>query len=359
MQIEGLNVLSCFDGLSGGQLALVKAGIKVNTYYASEIDKYAIAVARYNFPDTCHLGDVRKIDTSELPKIDLMLAGSPCTDLSFAGKQKGLVEGEQSSLFFDWWDLVQELKPKYIFLENVRMRQEYKDKISETLGFEPVAINSALVSAQSRYRLYWFGIRDGDTYKAMPIEQPKDQGIVLRHILETDRSDGGTETHGTPKQIGTAVDVNGHDILKRVYSPDGKSPTINTMGGGNREPKIICGAYRGRSVDENGKGVAWKDTKPKQMLELRKDGKSNSVTSVQKDNVLTKDATYWRKLSPLECERLQTVPDGYTEFGMFHRKYPDISMSNEIKPVSNTQRYKMLGNGWTIDVIAHIMEGLR
>ena len=335
MQIEGLNVLSCFDGLSGGQLALVKAGIKVNTYYASEIDKYAIAVARYNFPDTCHLGDVRKIDISRLPQIDLMLAGSPCTDLSFAGKQKGLVEGEQSSLFFDWWDLVQELKPKYIFLENVRMRQEYKDKISETLGFEPVAINSALVSAQSRYRLYWFGIRDGDTYKAMPIEQPKDQGIVLRHILET-QSDNGTETHGTPKQVGTAVDVNGHDILKRVYSPDGKSPTINTMGGGNREPKIICGVY--------GKGVAWKDTKPEQMLDLRKDGKSNSV--------------YWRKLSPLECERLQTVPDGYTEFGMFHRKYPDISMSNEIKPVSNTQRYKMLGNGWTIDVIAHILEGL-
>jgi len=335
MQIEGLNVLSCFDGLSGGQLALKKAGIKVNTYYASEVDKYAIAVARYNFPDTCHLGDVRKIDTSELPKIDLMLAGSPCTDLSFAGKQKGLVEGEHSSLFFDWWDLVQELKPKYIFLENVRMRQEYKDKISETLGFEPVAINSALVSAQSRYRLYWFGIRDGDTYKAMPIKQPKDQGIVLRHILET-QSDDGTETHATPKQVGTAIDVNGHDILKRVYSPDGKSPTINTMGGGNREPKIICGAY--------GKGVACKDTKPKQMLELRKDGESNSV--------------YWRKLLPLDCERLQTVPDGYTEFGMFHRKYPDISMSNEIKPVSNTQRYKMLGNGWTIDVIAHILEVL-
>ena len=339
MQAEGLNVLSCFDGLSGGQLALKKAGIKVNTYYASEIDKYAIAVARYNFPDTCHLGDVRKIDTSRLPKIDLMLAGSPCTDLSFAGKQKGLVEGKQSSLFFDWWNLVQELKPKYIFLENVRMREEYRDKISETLGFKPVAINSALVSAQSRYRLYWFGIRDGDSYKAMSINQPQDQGIVLRHILET-QSDNSTETHATPKQIGTAVDIRGYDIIKRVYHPDGKSPTLTTMTGGHREPKIVCGAYRGRYYVPG---------KTKQMLELRKDGKTNTLTTVQKDNVLAKDKVYWRKLTVLECERLQTVPDGYTNYGMF----------DTVKPVSNSQRYKMLGNGWTIDVIAHIMEGLR
>ena len=359
MQAEGLNVLSCFDGLSGGQLALKKAGIKVNTYYASEIDKYAIAVARYNFPDTCHLGDVRKIDTSRLPKIDLMLAGSPCTDLSFAGKQKGLVEGEQSSLFFDWWNLVQELKPKYIFLENVRMRKEYKDKISRTLGFEPVAINSSLVSAQSRYRLYWFGVRVGNKYVDMPINQPQDQGIVLRHILET-QSDNSTETHATPKQIGTAVDIRGYDIIKRVYHPDGKSPTLTTMTGGHREPKIVCGAYRGRYYKDGVRQDQFGSVagKTKQMLELRKDGKTNTITTVQKDNVLTKDKVYWRKLTVLECERLQTVPDGYTEFGMFHRKYPDISMSNEIKPISNSQRYKMLGNGWTTDVIAHIMEGL-
>ena len=109
-----INVLSCFDGLSGGQLALEKSGIKVDKYFASEIDKYAIAVAKYNYPNMIHLGDVKKINTSTLPKIDLMLAGSPCTDLSFAGLGKGLVKGEQSSLFFDWWELVQELKPKFI-----------------------------------------------------------------------------------------------------------------------------------------------------------------------------------------------------------------------------------------------------
>ena len=235
---------------------------------------------------------------------DLMLAGSPCTDLSFAGLGKGLVKGEQSSLFFDWWELVQELKPKYIFLENVRMREEYRDKISETLGFEPVAINSALVSAQSRYRLYWFGIRDGDSYKAIPINQPNDQGIVLRHILET-----------------------------------------------QRETNIVCGAYRGRYYKDGVRQDQFGSVagKTKQMLELRKDGKTNTITTVQKDNVLAKDEVYWRKLTVLECERLQTVPDGYTNYGMF----------DTVKTVSNSQRYKMLGNGWTIDVIAHIMEGLR
>ena len=146
-----------------------------------------------------------------------------------------------------------------------------------------------------------------------------------------------------------------------MYHPDGKSPTLTTMTGGHREPKIVCGAYRGRYYKDGVRQDQFGSVagKTKQMLELRKDGKTNTITTVQKDNVLAKDEVYWRKLTVLECERLQTVPDGYTEFGMFHRKYPDISMSNEIKPVSNSQRYKMLGNGWTIDVIAHIMEGLR
>ena len=134
-----------------------------------------------------------------------------------------------------------------------------------------------------------------------------------------------------PQHIGTAVDINGHDILKRVYSPDGKSPTINTCGGGNREPKVVCGAYRGRYNED---GLI------SQRLELRKDNKTNTITTVQKDNVLTKDEVYWRKLTPIECERLQTVPDNYTNH------------------VSNTQRYKMLGNGWTIEVIAHILKGM-
>ena len=333
-----INVLSCFDGLSGGQLALEKAGIKVNKYFASEIDKYAIAVAKYNYPNTIHLGDIKKIDTSTLPKIDLMLAGSPCTDLSFAGKQKGLFDGEQSSLFFVWWKLVQEIKPKYIFLENVRMKKEYEKVISDLLGFEPVAIDSALKSAQKRYRLYWFGVREGDTYKAVPIQQPKDEGLVLKDIIEDgfvdkDKSyciDANYWKGGNLKmyfeksrrqlvfnqciQVGETADIKGYDIIKRVYSVEGKAPSLTTMQGGHREPKIAV------------------------------------------------DKLTWRKLTPLECERLQTVPDGYTQYGDFGGEQFDKDgnfIRYTTKPVSNSQRYKMLGNGWTINVITHILEGMK
>jgi site-specific DNA-cytosine methylase len=135
-----------------------------------------------------------------------------------------------------------------------------------------------------------------------------------------------------PIQVGTAVDLKGFDIIKRVYSPEGKSPTLTTMQGGHRQPKVVTGAWRGR-YNEDGSTT--------QKLELRKDEKTNALTTVQKDNVLTKDEVYWRKLTPLECERLQTVPDNYTE------------------GVSNTQRYKMLGNGWTIEVIKHIFKNIK
>jgi len=374
-----INVLSCFDGLSGGQLALEKSGIKVNNYFASEIDKYAIAVAKYNYPNMIHLGDVKKIDTSTLPKIDLMLAGSPCTDLSFAGLGKGLVKGEQSSLFFDWWELVQELKPKYIFLENVRMKEEYKKQISEILGFEPTAINSSLVSAQNRYRLYWFGIRDGNTYKAIPISQPEDRGIVLADILEQGLDDTWTlsdqaqeRARNNPRsraftpdqdksgallsnqykqstdslyavadgciQIGETAEIKGYDIIKRVYSPEGKAPTLTTMQGGHREPKVAttnpeCGKVIVSQIRDKSKAV--------------RVGGRGSYDRHEWDSV---DKLHWRKLTPKECARLQTVPDNHCIMGSF---------DGIVKPISKSQQYKMLGNGWTIDVIAHILEGMK
>ena len=436
-----INVLSCFDGLSGGQLALGKAGIEVNKYYASEIDKYAIAVAKYHYPNTIHLGDVKKIDTSTLPKIDLMLAGSPCTDLSFAGLGKGLVEGKQSSLFFDWWRLVQELKPKFIFLENVRMKEEYKAQISDILGFQPTAINSSLVSAQNRYRLYWFGIRDGDSYKAIPISQPEDKEIILGDILEdgldeswtlSDKAQERAKTNPrsrafTPEQeksgallsnqykqstdslyavangciqVGETAEIKGYDIIKRVYSPEGKAPTLTTMQGGHREPKVATTNPKGgrivnrRKVDgvrkDNDKNIPLEP-----YLEVRGDDKTNCLSTVQKDNVLIyqqprgwnkgglrakdgktpslttsswehnnhlTDGLRWRKLTPLECERLQTVPDGYTQYGDFGGEQFDKEgnfIRYTTKPVSNSQRYKMLGNEWTIDVITHILEGMK
>ena len=416
-----INVLSCFDGLSGGQLALEKSGIKVNQYFASEIDKYAIAVAKYNYPNMIHLGDVKKIDTTTLPKIDLMLAGSPCTDLSFAGLGKGLVKGEQSSLFFDWWELVQELKPKYIFLENVRMKEEYKKQISEILGFEPTAINSSLVSAQNRYRLYWFGVRDGDTYKAIPISQPEDRGIVLADILEQGLDDSWTlsdqaqdRARNNPRsraftpeqeksgallsnqykqstdslyavadgciQVGETAEIKGYDIIKRVYSPEGKAPTLTTMQGGHREPKVATTNPKGgRIVNRRKVDGVRKDNQLdlplKPYLEVRADDKTNCISTVQKDNVVVSqirdkskavrvggrgsydmhewdsvDELHWRKLTPKECARLQTVPDNHCIMGSF---------DGIVKPISKSQQYKMLGNGWTIDVITHILEGMK
>ena len=412
-----MNVLSLFDGMSCGRIALDRLGIKVDNYYSSEIDKYAMKVSEANYPDIIQVGDVTQLDTSTLPKIDLIMGGSPCQGFSVAGK--GLAfDDPRSALFFEFVRCVKELKPKYFLLENVNMKKEYLNIITEYMGVEGIKINSALVSAQNRQRWYWTNITG--------IEQPEQRGIVLKDILETNpnnytlmsnkfakRQEGRKclvdmnkekaaslsameyvkngrqgdylacndtgipkdlfKTHDTPKQVGIAVDIKGHDILKRVYSPDGKSPTVNACTGGNREPKVITGgALRARSVNAKGKNVAWKETKPKQMLELTKDDKSNAISSVTKDSVVvgdipeksqtikaqyyksskanferqgtfhatgvqSKDLT-WRKLTPVECERLQTVPDNYTNH------------------VSNTQRYKMLGNGWTIEVIAHILK---
>ena len=327
-----MNVLSLFDGMSCGQIALDQLRIKVNNYYAAEIDKYAIEIAKKNYPNTIHLGDVTKIKGSDLPQIDLLIGGSPCQGFSFAGKQLNFND-PRSALFFEFVRLLKETNPKYFLLENVRMKKEYQDVITEHLGVEPIMINSALVSAQNRVRLYWTNIPN--------ITQPEDRGIVLKDIVEempVNTSNTFTEKQSNnnnekPMQIGMADNINGHDILKRIYSSEGKSPTLNAHGGGNTEPKIACGAFRGRQITPGSKEYT-------QMLELREDNKTNTLTSVQKDNVLTQDKMYYRKLTPLECERLQTVPDGYTE------------------GVSNTQRYKMLGNGWTVEVIKHVLQNI-
>ena len=472
----GLKVLSLFDGMSCGQLALQRLGIEVDTYYASEIDKYAIQVTQANFPKTIQVGDVCELKVEDYQDIDLILAGSPCQGFSFAGKQLAF-DDPRSALFFEFVRLLKEIKPKYFLLENVRMKQQFQDVITEQVSacypdfeggdlfgsqIKPILINSALLSAQNRQRLYWTNIPN--------IEQPEDKGIVLRDILEDDvdnnlekmmtkagkaytltasyngavawnsiakrqrtmvpetkpkkaydipreilkdnerqrrvydpsgkspsilaRSDspkitkpkqvglakeyiskksiekyvedknaefndpynkktikGNKSTalrtnssngnmwvnekaikETKPKQVGIATDIKRHDILKRVYSPDGKSPTLNTMGGGNREPKVVSGAWRGRYKE---------DGTTEQKEELNQSGKSNSLTTVQKDSVVVNDNLSWRKLTPLECERLQTVPDNYTNH------------------VSNTQRYKMLGNGWTVDVIAHILNNMK
>ena len=341
-----MNVLSLFDGMSCGQIALRQLGIPINKYYAAEIDPYAMRVTQNNFPETIYLGDVTKVKGEDLEKIDLLLGGSPCQGFSFAGKQLNFND-PRSALFFEFVRLLKECNPKYFLLENVRMKKEYQDVITEHLGVEPIMINSALVSAQNRVRLYWTNIPN--------ITQPEDRGIVLKDVLEDEfesdrnksycidanyykganweqyKSKARRQLVTKPIQVGIATDIKGYDCIKRVYSDEGKSPTLTTMEGGHRQPKVACGAFRGRYEE---------DGSTKQQLEIRKDDKTNTLTSVQKDNVLIQDKMYYRKLTPLECERLQTVPDGYTE------------------GVSNTQRYKMLGNGWTVEVIKHVLQNI-
>tara|TARA_R100001440_G_scaffold51188_1_gene71180 strand:- start:1089 stop:2048 length:960 start_codon:yes stop_codon:yes gene_type:complete len=317
-----MNVLSLFDGMSCGQLALQRADIDVENYFACEIDKYAMQITQKNFPNTIQLGDVTTANHYFDKDVDLLMGGSPCQGFSFAGHQLNF-DDPRSKLFFEFVKAKDAVKPKYFLLENVRMKKESQDVITKYLGVEPIAINSALMSAQNRNRLYWTNIPN--------VTQPQDKGIVLSDILEDLPFDEAPNyLKGTwcgrvrgdlvksvdddkahcltasmykgqiptfvkskkPIQVGVANDIKGFDIIKRVYSPQGKSPTLTTMQGGHRQPKVAM------------------------------------------DNL-------YRKLTPLECERLQTLPDNYTE------------------GVSNTQRYKMIGNGWTVDVIAHILKGIK
>jgi len=379
-----MNVLSLFDGMSCGQLALQRAGFDVDIYMASEIDKYGMQVTRKNFPNTIQMGDVCALRGENLPPIDLLMGGSPCQGFSFAGKQLNFKD-PRSALFFQFVRLLRETKPKYFLLENVRMKQEYQDVISEHLGVKPIMINSALVSAQNRVRLYWTNIPG--------IEQPEDKGIVLKDILEdlpidkplapymtgefdgvsrldkgiftfTDKDKSAAQTgsggHANKyliqrpctlreavnsdseccQHVATADDINGHDCIKRVYADSGKSPTLNACTGGNREPKVLVkGAAKRNQVTKRGIEA---------QLNIRKDDKSNCVVASWSHKLngcveYTNDTPTYRKLTPMECMRLQTVPDHY---------FDDTG-------ISNTQKYKLLGNGWTVDIICHVLKNIR
>jgi DNA (cytosine-5)-methyltransferase 3A len=298
-----MNVLSLFDGMSCGQIALERAGIKVDKYFASEVDKYAIEVTQKNYPDTIQLGDVSYLN-SEKGIHDLLIGGSPCQGFSFAGKQLNFND-PRSKLFFEFVRLLNEAQPKYFLLENVKMKKEYQDVISSYLGVEPIGINSSLVSAQNRKRLYWTNIPG--------VTQPKDKGILLKDIIDYDVFEYNRK-NGIGKKLTKALPL---------LASDWRGLNRNQNG-------VLNGAIRGRYKD-NGK--------TEQRLELRNDGKTNTLTTVEKDNVVI-HRDMLRALTPLEMERLQTVPEGYTDY------------------VSDTQRKKMLGNGWTVDVIAHIFKGL-
>jgi len=310
----GLNVLSLFDGMSCGQIALNRVGIKYDNYFASEIDKHAIKVTQTNYPKTIQVGDVTKVKGSDLPKIDLLIGGSPCQGFSFAGKGLNF-EDPRSMLFFEFVRLKDETQPKYWMLENVKMKAEHQNIISEILGVKPVLINSELVSAQSRERLFWTNI---------PItEMPTDKGILLKDIIE----------------IGEPIKDKSQTILATLYKENAKSmikrnkaDLLVKMSSENPRIKELSITDRGIRPHRN-------DKRKSGISEIGTihypDTKSYTITANHAPKVLT-EIIGWRKLTPKECERLQTVPDNYTDC------------------VSDTQRYKMLGNGWTVDVIAHI-----
>lgn len=328
-----MRVLSLFDGMSCGLQALKQANIPVTQYYASEIDKYAIKISSKNHPEIIQLGEVinvRKMaETGSLGKIDLLIGGSPCQGFSFAGKQLAF-DDPRSVLFFEWvktLKALQKTNPNIKFLlENVRMKKEHLDIISEQLGVSPILINSSLLSAQNRQRYYWANWK---------ITQPQDRSILLKDIIEHGVSENFNLSNklvnglknGSPAFKGrfkphTAETKKSYCLTARYYKMGKTDPYIEMQGG----------AIRGRYNE---------DGTTSQQLELNNQEKANCITSVQKDSLLVNPDISWRKLTPVECERLQTLPDNYTE------------------DVSNTQRYKMLGNGWTVAVVEHIFSEMK
>ena len=286
-----MNVLSLFDGISCGQLALQRAGIKVGNYFASEIDKFAIKVTQHHFPNTIQLGDVTKIKASDLPGIDLLIGGSPCQSFSNIGNGEGF-DGK-SGLFYEYVRLLNELKPKYFLLENVLMKKEWEYEITKELGIAPIVIDSALVSAQRRRRLYWTNIKTKKTglfgLPVCDIPQPVDKKIMLKDVLE---------------------DLPYRDLQKFALSNWGNKTRLSEMN---------------YITEEKSNTLTTKSTHPTQYL-------------------LNTDKTKMRTLTVSEFERLQTLPKNYVSC---------------IQTKNKQNRYKAVGNGWTVDVIAHIFSYLK
>ena len=288
-------VLSLFDGISCGQVALERLGIKVDKYYASEIDKNAIKITQKNYPKTIQLGDVTELDKKtllSLGKIDLLIGGSPCTDLSKTKQdreRKGL-QGKHSSLYYEYIRILNIVKPTYFLLENVEMQQEWQDIITIDLGIGPIMLNSNVLTAQDRKRLYWTNIPF--------LNNIEDKNLVLKDIVldakDVDKKywyDKPYKYCGDNEKIQCILDIKTHNLCKKVYNLNNKCGTLTCVGGGYQEKKVY----------QNGK---------------------------------------CRKLTPLEYERLQTLPDNYTEV------------------VSDSARYSACGNGWTVDIIVELFRGL-
>lgn len=364
-----MNVLSLFDGMSCGQIALTNLGCFPNKYYASEVDKFAIQQTRHVFPDTIHIGDVTQVDVSKLDKIDLVIGGSPCQSFSFAGKQAGMATTEnievtdldqyldlkimgfeftgQSYLFWEYMRILTEVR-KYnpdvkFLLENVVMSKKWEAVLTEAIGVDPVMINSNLVSAQNRKRLYWTNIAE--------ITQPEDEGVFIRDILEDVVDE---KYYISDKALEGMVDrarVNaekGNGFGACVVPLDGKANTLCVSPASSERNLIsalkeISPRVVDVSISENGIRPHRGDARKSGIGELGtirfESSKADTLLTSSKPLILDRGYKL-RRLTPVECARLQTVPSWY-EWA-----------------VSDTQIYRMCGNGWTVRVIEHILKNL-
>ncbi len=390
--MEKINVLSLFDGISCGRLALERAGIPINRYYRSEIDKFANAVAKKNYPDSIELGDVEKWQEWDIDfsKIDLVIGGSPCQGFSPAGKGLNF-DDPRSKLFFDFVDIlrkVESLNPKVKFLlENVKMKKDWQNIISDHMGVKPIEINSALVSAQNRRRLYWTNIKN--------VRDPEDKGILLKDIVHeyydmdyvmkenwlnwlSERADYMLNKKYVAINPDKAITMTsrqysswgGNFLFEKLFekiipieetlkilekeTKRGKIAEFNKGGQGervyliNNKSVALCGEGGGRGAKT---GLYLLPCLSPDKIKIRQNGrrfgenKAYTLTATDRHGILT--CGYIRKLTPVECERLQTLPDQWTQGEL------------NGKPISDSQRYKMLGNGWTVDVISHILKNLK
>jgi DNA (cytosine-5)-methyltransferase 3A len=342
---KGINVLSLFDGISCGQIALERAGIKVANYFASEIEPAPIKVTQANYPKTIQLGSVTELKSFNLPWIDLIIGGSPCQGFSFAGKQLNF-EDPRSKLFFEFVRLLKELRevnPNILFLlENVKMKKEFQDVISSYLGVEPIMINSNLVSAQNRVRYYWTNI---------PVKEiPNDKSILLKDITEDGLQSLGLAQRGRYDEDGKVIqkyELNGteksnamttvsKDTLLFIPVDKHSSNSGLVCLGGVMKPTHKLWLDNGKLLQRNfsqGNRVYSSNGKSA-TLNANSGGIGGKTGLYEIEGVI-------RKLTRLECERLQTVPDGYTN------------------SISDTQAIKALGNGWTVDVVAHIFKNIK
>lgn len=379
---DGLTVLSLFDGMSCGQIALREAGIKVSNYFASEIDKHAIAQTQHNFPETVQLGDVRGVRAADLPPIDLLIGGSPCQGFSFAGKQLNF-DDPRSVLFFEYVRILKEIRvcnPDVLFLlENVRMKKACENVISQQLGLFPVVINSALVSAQNRVRLYWTNIRTKEergifeTLVYTDIPQPADRGIFLSDILEPEE-DVSLSFVLTNHRVKKLIEhqrrqvENGNGFGFRQRRADEKSNTIR-IGGAHHDDLVITVSLNKSTplVAAAGMGgghvpmITRVNDRTRKVIQLNPSTESGGKQPFQQNRVYSTDGVtpalcseragfapailtdenIIRRLTPKESARLQTIPDWYDW------------------KCSDTQKYKMLGNGWTVEVIKHIFSFIK